>query len=74
MLAGSFVGIELVSTCLALLLTKSKFGHLGSFPISLLLSIMALFPCKTLLLLLGIIGLAATLLEFEEGQVTLPIE
>jgi hypothetical protein len=27
-----------------------------------------------LLLLLGIIGLAATLLEFEEGQVTFPIQ
>jgi hypothetical protein len=35
---------------------------------------MAPLPCKTPLLLLGIIGLVATLLEFEEGHVTLPIK
>ena len=73
MSAGSFAGIELASTCLALPLTGRKFGYLGSFPISLLLSSTAPFPCKTPLLLLGMIGLAAALLEFEEGQVTLSI-
>jgi hypothetical protein len=35
---------------------------------------MALLPCKMPLLLLGIIGLVAALLEFKEGQVTLPIQ
>ena len=34
----------------------------------------AMLLCKTLLLLLGIIGLAATHLKFEEGQVTLLIQ
>jgi hypothetical protein len=43
------------------------FGRFRSFLVPFLLSSTAPLPCKTPLLLLGIIGLAATLLEFEEG-------
>ena len=42
--------------------------------IPFMLSSTAPLLCKTLLLLLGVIGLAATLLEIEEGHVTLPIQ
>ena len=74
MLAGAFAGLELSSTCHALVLTGGKFSCFHSLPIPFPLSSLAPLPCKTPLLLLGIIGLAATLLEFEEGHVTIPIK
>ena len=74
MLAGSFAGLELLSTCLILTLMGGKFSHFRSLTLPFLLSGSAPLPCKTPLLLLGIIGLAATLLEFEEGRVTFPIK
>jgi hypothetical protein len=43
------------------------FGRFRRFPVPFPLSSTAPLPCKTPLLLLGIIGLAAALLEFEEG-------
>jgi hypothetical protein len=68
-LAGGFAGGELASTPLALPLTLGQFGCLSSLMFLLALSSTAPFTCKTLLLLLGIVGLAATLLEIEEGNV-----
>ena len=73
-LAGGFVGGELASTSLALPLDRREFSSLGHLMIPFMLSSTAPLPCKTLLLLLGVIGLAATLLEIEEGHVTLPIQ
>ena len=73
-LAGAFAGLELSSTCHALALTCRESGRFRSLSIPLTLSRSAPLPCKTPLLLLGIIGLAAALLEFEEGRVTLPIK
>jgi hypothetical protein len=35
---------------------------------------MATFPCKTLLLPLGVVGLATARLEIEEGSIALPVE
>jgi len=49
-------------------------GSLGRFSLPLLLSSTAPLPCKAPLLLLGIIGLAAALLEFEEGFVAFPVK
>ncbi len=68
------MGGELLSTGPALPLMRGLFGHFGSLPIPFSLSSMAPLPCKTPLLLLGIIGLAATLLEFKEGHVVFPIK
>ena len=45
--------------------------HRFTFP--LMLGSMALILCKIPLLLLGIIGLAATILKFKEGKVALSI-
>jgi hypothetical protein len=73
-LAGSFAGLELASTCLTLPLTHGKLGHFRSFMIPFTLSSTAPFPCKMPLLLLGIIGLLATLLEIEEGTRAIPIK
>ena len=72
--AGGFVGIELSSTCHILTLTGGKFSCLGSLMFLFLLSGLAPFLCKMLLLLLGVIGLAATLLKFKERCVTFPIK
>jgi len=72
-LAGDFAGLELASTCLALPLMGRVFSRFCSLMIPFLFGSMAALPCKTPLLLLGIIGLAATLLEFEKGCVTGPI-
>ena len=66
-LPGGFARLELSPTCLALPLTSGEVGHFRSFPFPLSLSSTAPLPCKTPLLLLGIIGLAATLMEFKEG-------
>ena len=74
MLRSSLARLELTSTVHTFLLTSREVGRLGSFPIPLSLRRTAPLPCKTPLLLLGIIGLVATLLEFEEGQVALPIK
>jgi hypothetical protein len=67
-LAGGFSGGKLASAPLTLPLTLGKFDHLGSLMFLLMLSSTAPFMCKTLLLFLGIVGLAATLLEIEEGK------
>jgi hypothetical protein len=72
-LLGGFVELELVSTHPALLLLSGEFGCLGSFPVPLLLRSLAPLSCKPSLLLLGIVGLAAALLEFKEGHVTFPV-
>jgi hypothetical protein len=50
-----------------------EFGGLGLLSHVFPLGGMASFPCKSPLLLLGVIGLAATLLEFEEGHAVFPI-
>jgi len=44
-------------------------GHLGSLAFALSFGSSAPLPCKTPLLPLGVVGLATTLLEFEEGDV-----
>ncbi|KAI9433613.1 hypothetical protein BJY52DRAFT_1231505 [Lactarius psammicola] len=72
--AGSFVGIELASTYLTLPLTSRELSCFCSFTVPLPLSSSSPFPCKTPLLLLGIVGLAATLLEFEEGTSASSVE
>ena len=74
MLAGAFAGLELSSTCHALALMGRESGCFHSLSIPFPLSHSAPLPCKTPLLLLGIIGLAAALLEFEESCVTFPIQ
>jgi hypothetical protein len=53
---------------------RGTMGHLSSLTFPFLFRGMAPFPCKTLLLLLGIVGLAAALLELEEGKIALPIK
>jgi hypothetical protein len=73
-LAGGFAGGELASTPLTLPLALGKLGCLGSFVFLLVLSNTALFTCKMLLLLLGIVGLAATLLEIKEGETANSVE
>ena len=70
----SLARLELASTDQAGLLVRGQLGRLSSLTFPLALSSTALLPCKTLLLLLGIVGLAATLLELKEGQVTIPIK
>jgi hypothetical protein len=50
---------------------RDELGRL-TFPFPL--SSTALFPCKTLLLMLSIVGLATARLEIKEGGVALPIE
>jgi hypothetical protein len=72
-LLGGFAGLKLTSTCHALSLARGKFGHFRSFPFPFAFRSTASLPCKMPLLLLGIIGLVAALLEFEEGHMTLPI-
>jgi hypothetical protein len=73
-LVGNLAGLELSSTCLALLLTGGSLGHFHSLTVPFLFSSTAALLCKTPLLLLRIIGLAAALLEIEEGHVTFPIK
>ena len=70
----SLARLEHMSTDQARPLALRKFSHFRRFPISFMLRRTAMLLCKTLLLLLGIIGLAATHLKFEEGQVTLLIQ
>jgi hypothetical protein len=50
-------------------LTRGHERRFRSFPFPFSLSSTAPLPCKTPFLLLGIVGLAAALLEFEEGLV-----
>jgi hypothetical protein len=73
-LAGSFAGLELASACLTSPLTGGKLSSFRRFTNPFPLSSTAPFPCKTPLLLLGIVGLATALLEIEEGRVTLLIK
>ena len=73
MLAGGFTGIELVPTCPVLPLARGLFGHFRSFPFPFSLRSTAPFLCKMPLLLLGIVGLVAALLEFEEGLIAISI-
>jgi hypothetical protein len=55
-------------------LTWWELGCLGSFPVPFTLGSTAPLPCKTPLLLLGIVGLAAARLEIEEGKVAFSVE
>jgi len=73
-LVGDLARFELTSTYQALSLVGGRGGRFRSLMIPFLLSSTAALPCKLPLLLLGIIGLAATLLEFKEGRVTFPIK
>ena len=72
-LLGSFARLELASACQALSLTCGKFSHFCSLPFPSTLGSRAPFPCKTPLLLLGPVGLAATQLEIEEGKIALSV-
>jgi len=72
-LVGSFARCELAHTIQALMLTGGSFGNFCLLMNLFLLSSTAVLPCKMPLLLLGIVGLAATLLDFKEGCVTFPI-
>ncbi len=74
MLPGGFAGFELTSACPTLPLTRGSFGHFRSLPCPFWLGTTAPLPCRTPLLLLGIIGLAATLLEIKEGLVVFPVK
>jgi hypothetical protein len=49
-------------------------GHFHGFPFPFPLSSTAPLPCKTPLLLLGIVGLTAALLEIEKGLVAISIK
>ena len=71
---SSLARLELASTSQAFPLAGGKLGGLSSLPLPFPLRSTASLPCKTPLLLLGIIGLAATLLEIEEGHMTLPVK
>jgi hypothetical protein len=73
-LAGSFAGVELSSTCHALPLAGGLFSRFRRLPFPFSLSSTAPLLCKTPLLLLGIIGLTAARLEIEEGKVALSVE
>jgi hypothetical protein len=73
-LLGGLAGLELASACLALPLARGKFGRFRSFPFPFAFRSTAPLPCKTPLLLLGIVGLAAARLEVEEGKIALSVQ
>jgi len=66
---GGLARCELPSARHAFPETRGTVGHLGSLAFALSFGSSAPLPCKTPLLPLGVVGLATTLLEFEEGDV-----
>lgn len=67
-LLGGFAQCELASTRYTLPLMGGEACSLGRFPFHFLLGCTTLLPYKTPLLL-GIVGIAAALLEFEEDSI-----
>ena len=74
MLPGLLSGVKLASASQALPFPGRALGSFSCFTFPLPFGSMAVFPYKTLLLLLGIVGLSATLLKSKEGQVTFLVE
>jgi hypothetical protein len=68
-LAGSFAGLETASTLTARLRWLGQLGRFRSLTVPLSLGSPAPFPCKTLLLVMGVVGLTATRAKIEEGLI-----